>query len=125
MSNNSFENKIILIAGASGGIGSAILDRLAYSGTRIIAIYNNNFPMYKTSENILSVKADLQNPVEWDRVFHLVYQNYGRIDIFINCTGVLIPGNFNNHRQPDCRLVDCRLQTTYSLFLYNRLESST
>lgn len=99
MSNNPFEKKIILIAGASGGIGSVLLDKLVDSGARIIAVYKNNLPMPRTNENILLVKADLQNPEEWDSLLQLVYQNHGRIDILINCIGVLIPGNFINHTE--------------------------
>ena len=100
MSVESFVNKTIVIAGASGGIGSAVVSRLSDSGSNVIAIYNNNHPDFPQN-NISLVKADLIKPDEWDRMLHFALQKNGKIDVMINCTGVLLPNDFINQSEEE------------------------
>ena len=99
MLNDSFINKIILVAGASGGIGRSVVSRLSGSDSNLIAIYNKNHPDFQTDNNISLIKADLTKADEWDRVLHFAFQKYGKLDVLINCTGVLIPGDFLNQTE--------------------------
>ena len=99
MLNDSFINKIILVAGASGGIGSSVVSRLSGSDSNLIAFYNKNHPDFQTDNNISLIKADLTKADEWDRVLHFTFQKYGKLDVLINCTGVLIPGDFLNQTE--------------------------
>lgn len=101
MSSESLENKTILIAGASGGIGGAVVRRLSNSNSNVVALYNKNHPDFQSDNNISLVKADLIKPDEWDRVLHFVFQKYGRIDAMINCTGVLLPNDFINQSEEE------------------------
>lgn len=93
----TIKNKVILVTGASGGIGSAIVNKLAGSGSKVIAAYNKNLPDFSDYENISLIKADFEISDEWNRVLHFVSHQYGKLDVLINCTGVLIPGIFVNH----------------------------
>lgn len=99
MLQNSIINKTILIAGASGGIGRAVVTRISNAGANLIAIYNKNHPDFQVDNNISLIKADLAKADEWDRVLHFVFQKYGKLDVLINCTGVLIPGHFLNQTE--------------------------
>ncbi|UCH65073.1 MAG: SDR family NAD(P)-dependent oxidoreductase, partial [Ignavibacterium sp.] len=99
MQNNLFENKTILIAGASGGIGNSLSMKLLKSSANIIAVYNKNHPDDLIAKNITLFKADLTKPEEWDKLLQFTHDIYGRIDVMINCTGVLIPGDFLNHTE--------------------------
>jgi short-subunit dehydrogenase len=93
------ENKTILIAGASGGIGSSAVNKLSNSGANVIAVYNKNRPDLQNRENIYLVKVDLTESEEWNRVLQFVNHTSRKIDVMINCTGVLIPGDFMNHTE--------------------------
>lgn len=99
MQNDSFKNKIILVAGASGGIGSSVASWLSDSDSNVIAVYNKTHPDLQINSNISLIKADLTKADEWDRVLHFAFQKYGKLDVLINCTGVLIPGDFLNHTE--------------------------
>ncbi len=99
MSNTSFANKIILVTGASGGIGRSVTSSLIELNARVIAVYNNNRPDFNDAGVISLVKADLSISKEWDRVLHFVYKKYGKLDVLINCTGLLTPGNFLNQSE--------------------------
>jgi 3-oxoacyl-[acyl-carrier protein] reductase len=87
------KNKIILVLGATGGIGSAVsraLDELGYS----IAIhYFNNYDKAKLLESQLKnksciIKGDVTNENSALEIVENVVRKLGNIDIFINCTAV-------------------------------------
>ena len=99
MLNDSFKNKTILVAGASGGIGRTVVSRFSDPGSNVIAVYNKTHPDFQANSNISIIKADLTKADEWDRVLHFTSQKYGKLDVLINCTGVLIPGDFINQTE--------------------------
>jgi len=99
MCSKAVENKIVLIAGASGGIGRRVLSRLINSDAIIVAVFNRNELNYLNSEKLTLIKSDLTLPHEWDRLLSYILDKYDRIDIMINCTGVLIPGDFLIHSE--------------------------
>ena len=94
MSNKSLENKVIIVTGGSGGIGSAIVNQLLDCKANIVSVFCNNYPSEQSSENILCFKADLEKSEDWDRLILFVLKKYGKIDILINCAGYLEPGDF-------------------------------
>ena len=99
MLNDSFKNKTILVAGASGGIGRTVVSSFSDPGSNVIAVYNKTHPDFQADSNISLIKADLTKADEWDRVLHFTSQKYGKLDVLINCTGVLIPGDFINQTE--------------------------
>ena len=94
MSKNSMKNKIVIVTGGSGGIGSAIVNKLSNCGARVVSVYNKNHPDDDSNENIVCLKADLTKSEEWDRLLVFTLNKYGKIDVLINCAGVLEPGEF-------------------------------
>jgi short-subunit dehydrogenase len=97
----SFKNKTILVAGASGGIGSSFISKLYDSDSNVIAVYNKNHPDFQIDNNISLIKADLAKADEWERVLHFALQKNGKIDVLINCTGVLFPNDLINQSEEE------------------------
>ncbi|MBI5345738.1 MAG: bifunctional cytidylyltransferase/SDR family oxidoreductase [Chlamydiae bacterium] len=73
----SLKNKKFALVGASGGIGSAILQRLKEEGAIVI-------PISRTS----LYKADITNFDNLSSVFEKIYQEYQEIDGLINAAGI-------------------------------------
>ncbi|MBE0571073.1 MAG: SDR family oxidoreductase [Ignavibacteriaceae bacterium] len=94
MSNISLKNKVIIVTGGSGGIGSAIVNKLSHYGASVVSVYNKNHPDDQSDENIIHVKANLTKSEDWDRLLAFALNKYGKIDILINSAGRLDPGNF-------------------------------
>ncbi len=89
-----FENKIALITGAAGGIGSATVRIVAGEGGSVAALDNNEAALEALAEatNFLSgevvpVIADAFNPGDVNGAVQTVLDRWGRIDILINAIG--------------------------------------
>lgn len=92
----SLLNKVIIVTGGSGGIGSAVVNRLLDCGAFVVSVYFNNRPFGQSGENVICFEADLTATEEWERLISFTQKQYGKIDALINCTGYLEPGNFSS-----------------------------
>jgi len=84
------KNKVCLIAGASGAIGSAIAKRFHEEGARLAVGYLSREP----SRDDAAVVRFALNVRDWSAVQQSigdVERHFTRIDALINCTGVLGP----------------------------------
>ena len=83
---------IILITGASRGIGREIAKSLAEKGNRIIANYNKSEEQAKKLQqenpNIEIYKADVSKRAEVKKMVEETIKKYGKIDVLINNAGI-------------------------------------
>lgn len=91
MVDGCFANKIVLVTGASRGIGREIAKQMADSGAIVIANYCCNEKAARTlcKNNIEIFKADVSNELEVKRMISSIKTRYGRIDVLINNAGVI------------------------------------
>lgn len=84
--------KIVLITGASRGIGREIAKNIAQKGYKVIANYNKSEECAKELEkeniNIEAYKADVSKRVEVQKMIKYIISKYGKIDILINNAGI-------------------------------------
>lgn len=80
--------KVILITGASGGMGNALAELLA-SGNNALALHYNTHPVsLNESDTIAHFQADLTREDEVERMVSDVLKRFGRIDVLINNAGI-------------------------------------
>ena len=83
---------VILITGASRGIGREIAIKLAKNGNRVIANYNKSEEqadiLKQENNNIEIYKADVSRREEVHKMVTDVIQKYGKIDVLINNAGI-------------------------------------
>lgn len=83
---------VILITGASRGIGKEIAIKLANNGNRVIANYNKSEEqaniLKQENNNIEIYKADVSRREEVHKMVTDVIQKYGKIDVLINNAGI-------------------------------------
>jgi len=82
------EKKVILITGASGGLGSSMADYFAKKDYALVLHHNENFPALEESSNVMHYKADLTNEVEVDKMIKSIIDRFKHLDIVINNAGI-------------------------------------
>jgi len=88
-------NKIVLVTGASRGIGKGIAKQLAASGATVIVHYNKNQEMAEQlakemGNRAMSFQADLGSPKACEELFENVLKTYRRLDILVNNAGIFL-----------------------------------
>lgn len=113
MYNQKLKNKVIVVTGGSGGIGNPIVNKFASYEANVVAVYNQNLPTDSSYKNISWLQADVTNPDEIDKLLSLTLQKFERIDVLINCAGILPPGDFSSLKINSLRkMVDVNFTST-------------
>lgn len=91
----SLENKVILLTGAAGGIGSVLAEGLASAGATIamcdLNVTELNLIADKIKANAGSSSCYSLDLAEMDSIkkcVDAVVADYGRIDVLVNCAGI-------------------------------------
>jgi len=91
--DSGLKSKVVLITGASGGIGSAIANRFAAEGSKLILHYRSGRDRALALQQKLgqvesvALKADLTREREVRRLFVQARKRFGRIDTLIANAG--------------------------------------
>ena len=91
--NTNLANKVILITGASGGIGSAIARKFAAEGAKLALHYRRGRIQIDAlsrefhRSDVLMVQADLSKEAPVKRLFTKTLQHFGRVDTLIANAG--------------------------------------
>jgi 3-oxoacyl-[acyl-carrier protein] reductase len=95
---NNLSDKVVLVTGASKGIGAEVAKKLAEAGAKVIV----NFAGSKTdADNVvetiktnggeaIAVQADVSKPEDVKNLFDQSIAHFGRIDVLVNNAGIMI-----------------------------------
>ena len=90
----SVDNKIIVISGATGVLGSAMTAYLAEQGAKVVALGRNQDKVNSliseitgTKYKVTSLIADVTNEQDLERVKLELENEFGKIDVLINMAG--------------------------------------
>lgn len=91
------KNKVVIVTGASKGIGEAAAEKFSRSGaiTYFVSRSGSDKMAKKLSEEGLhaySAKCDLTKEAQVRRLVKKILQKHSRIDVLVNCAGVVRPG---------------------------------
>lgn len=91
----SIKDKVVVITGASRGIGEAIARVFAAEHTRLVLCGRNKLKLEKVAKSLnlpkaslVTVIADVSKPAGMKKIISAAYRKFGVIDIFINNAGV-------------------------------------
>jgi 3-oxoacyl-[acyl-carrier protein] reductase len=95
---NTLNTKVVLVTGASRGIGAAIAKKLASEGAKVIINYAGaqteaDQTVQAIKDNggdAIALKADVSKAAEVTTLFDAAIAHYGRIDVLINNAGIMI-----------------------------------
>ena len=87
------KNKVIIVTGASGEIGSEITKVFANRGYCVVACYNKSKDQIDKllaslkGKNVLPFKADLRSEKDIKALVEFTLKTFNNIDVLINCAG--------------------------------------
>ena len=106
------EQKVVIVAGATGGIGKSTCALLAREGASIVAVAGDpkKLPGLKRElreyeDRIVYLSLDLRRYHDWGMVAETALRAFGRIDVLINCVGMIVPGGFDTLSPSEVELV--------------------
>ncbi len=93
-----FKDKVVIITGASSGIGKAIALRFAREKTKIAVNFKSNLrgaievveEITKLGSQAILVQADVSESSQVKKVFDAVINAFGTVDVLINNAGVTL-----------------------------------
>jgi 3-oxoacyl-[acyl-carrier protein] reductase len=131
---STLNNKVILVTGASRGIGAEIAQQFASAGAKVIVNYAGG---KEAAEDVvaliesnggeaIAIQADVSSPEAVKQLFDQAVGHYGKLDVLVNNAGVMITklikdttdedftrqfdinvkGTFNTLREAAARLTD-------------------
>ncbi|MEQ8524765.1 SDR family oxidoreductase [Gracilimonas sp.] len=88
------ENKIVLIVGGSGGIGSATAKRFAKEGARVVLASRNKANVERVAKEIndnggeaFAIEVDATNQSSVEKMTSEIVNQLGKIDVLVNAFG--------------------------------------
>ena len=97
--STDYMSKVVLITGASRGIGRSTAIEFAKNGYDVVINYNNSvnnaeelnkYILEKYDVKVLTIKADLCSEIEINNMVDEVIDKFGHIDVLVNNAGIAI-----------------------------------
>lgn len=91
------KGKMVLVTGASRGIGASIAMQMAASGASVAVNYSSDktsaeqvvADIKKNGGNAIAIQADISRKEDVKRLFDETIASYGRIDVLVNNAGIM------------------------------------
>jgi short-subunit dehydrogenase len=106
---NTFREKIIIVTGASSGIGKALALRLADEGAWLALAARNTQRLESLAEKCqqrgskaIAIPTDVEDESQCRALIKRTYETYGRIDMLVNNAGIDVVSKLED--LPDLRL---------------------
>ena len=95
--------RIVMVTGATSGIGRAVARRFASASDRIIAIGRDSAELNEVAADIVrdggecsAIRCDVTNDADVDKSFESVIAETSRLDVLVNAAGHISTGSIEN-----------------------------
>jgi NADP-dependent 3-hydroxy acid dehydrogenase YdfG len=99
------EDKVIVIVGATGGIGSTLTRQLSSTGARLVLVARDGESLAalanELSGEVLTVPTDITQPQQVDALIQRTIAQFGQIDVLVNAAGAGILKAYNTIESAD------------------------
>ncbi|MCA9758025.1 MAG: SDR family oxidoreductase [Candidatus Eisenbacteria bacterium] len=108
--SNGIQNKVVIIAGASSGIGEATTRRLAKDGARLVIGARRVERLKELAESlpdadITYLAADVSKPEDMEALAQAALDRHGRIDAIYNNAGVMPTANLSELHRDEWKMM--------------------
>lgn len=100
------QDKVAVVVGATGGIGSAVARQLANSGVKLVLVARDSTKLGTLAtelgvSNVLPVSTDITDPQQVEGLMQKAASHFGQIDILVNAAGAGILKQWNKIEPTD------------------------
>ena len=103
------ENKVVIVTGASRGIGQEIAFLLAENGAKIVVNHSNSIKdadatvakIKSNGGNAIAIKADVSDRIQVTQLFDQTIEVFGKVDVLVNNAGVMINKKLKDATEED------------------------
>ena len=93
------ERKVVVVTGASRGIGAGLVEAFASRNYRIVATSRSVQPSPRPE--LVTIAGDIGDPTTGPRVIEEALKRFGRIDTLINNAGIFVANRFTRYTAED------------------------
>ncbi|MCL1473255.1 SDR family oxidoreductase [Argonema antarcticum] len=116
------QDKVVVVVGATGGIGSALTRKLAPMGTRLVLAARDSSRLatlvsqlgVTEGEQVLTVPTDITKPQQVQALMEKAVAQFGQIDALVNAAGAGILKQYNKLEPADLdAMLDLNLKGSF------------
>ena len=112
------KNKVIVVVGATGGIGSALTRKAANAGARLVLVARDKDKLATLAEELSGevaiIPTDITKPEQVDALFKQVIVEFGQIDALVNAAGAGVMKPYSNLESADLdAMLDVNLKGSF------------
>jgi len=114
--------RVVLVTGATGGVGGATAEKFLSEGCRVLLTDINARALAEKTEDLRKQYADrvrgsvgdITRPEDCGRLVADTVNEFGRLDVLVNCAGTIVRGDPTSMTERDWELcVDVNLKGTF------------
>jgi NAD(P)-dependent dehydrogenase (short-subunit alcohol dehydrogenase family) len=117
------KEKTAIVTGATSGIGRAVAVKFAVAGARVAAVGRNRENLdalqneiEQTGGIIKTIRADVTDESDAQKIVETTVENFGQIDILINAAGIIGNGTIENTALNDWdEMMNVNLRSVFAL----------
>src|SRR3954470_21786976 len=87
--------KVVIVTGASQGIGAALVEAYRARNYRVVATSRSIEPA--AGADLLAIRGDIGDPATGPRVVAQALEHFGRVDTLINNAGIFLANRFTRY----------------------------
>jgi len=112
------QNKIVVIVGATGGIGSALAYKLAAVGAKLVLAARDSSRLEALAQElpgeVLTIPTDITDAQQVESLIQKTVAEFGQIDVLVNAAGVGILKPYNSVEPADLdKMLDVNLKGSF------------
>ncbi len=113
------QNKVVVVVGATGGIGSALTHKLAAEGTSLVLAARDSSRLAALESQlphtqVLSVPTDITDPAQVETLMSKAVAQFGQIDVLVNAAGAGVMKQYNKVEPADLdAMLDLNLKGSF------------
>jgi short-subunit dehydrogenase len=116
------QNKVVVVVGATGGIGSVLTHKLAAEGASLVLAARDGSRLealvaalpHTGSDRILTVPTDITDPTQAKNLMSKAVAQFGQIDILVNAAGAGVMKQYNKVEPADLdAMLDLNLKGSF------------